>query len=468
MKLLTPGLLLIACLLAGWPALLQAENSGPIASHPQSTPTEEENCGTDDDVLAVLNGTEIRRADVQPMIASPRSELETILARVRQRQLELAINQILLDQEAKRTGIPSEKLLSEKVLTRVIPPTDQEALAFFQQNRQQFQSDFNSARQQITSHLLRQRQSLKAGEYATELRRKASIQTLARTNDLSNFEAASSLLLARVNDKHVLLADVDKELTIIIGELKEEAYLLQMEAIEKITSAMLLRDEAVRRGLAAENTAALLKADNEASAQEQAATLIAELRQNADFQLFIQPPTAPVCEIAVDAQPMLGNPEAPVTLAIFHDYECARCGLLHESLGQLLKEYDSKIRCVFFEFPLTRHPNAIPAAIAAKAAHLQGRYLEYTTLLFQNRANLQPSTLRELAARAGLDQTAFDDSVAGQIALGEVLNDRQQGLKLGVFSTPTVFVNGRRLNDKGYQSLKAAVEQALSASASRP
>jgi protein-disulfide isomerase len=456
-------------------ALIPAASERPAS--PEVPAILEEDCGDAEDVLAVVNGTEIPRADVRKEIADSWAELESILGRARGRQIELSINTALLSEEARRLGTESTKLLREKVLSQVTAPTDHEALAFYQQNRQMFQTDFVGARKQITDHLLRQRQSAKAGEFAALLRRGTSIEVLAHATDLASFEAPSSQVLAKVGNTPILLAEVDQELKVLIAEIREEAYLMQLDAIDRIASDLLIRQEATRRGLAPENAdsmfdASAVEPDNNAQATRQQddpaqsretakSALIDELRQSAEIHILLQPPTGPVFDIAVQNQPVLGNPNAPVTLALFLDYECARCAAVHEVVGRLLQEYDSQLRGVFFEFPLTRHPNAIQAAIAAKAAHDQGKYMEYTALLFKNRSNLNGKKLRELASGAGLDLEAFEEAITGHSCLGEVLQDRQQGINLGVFSTPTVFINGRRINEKTYPTLKGAIEQAL-------
>jgi protein-disulfide isomerase len=470
-------LLVFAFGLAVSAAAIPAASERPAPQEPLSAILEED-CGDAEDVLAIVNGTEIPRADVRKKISGSWAELESILGRARGRQIELSINGALLSEEARRLGTESTKLLREKVLSQVTAPTDHEALAFYKQNRQKFQTDFVGARKQITDHLLRQRQSAKAGEFAALLRRGAAIEVLVQAKDLSSFEAPSSQVVAKVGNTPILLAEVDQELKVLIAEIREEAYLMQLDAIDQITGDLLIGQEAARRGLAPENTdsmfaAAAVEPENNDRAPSQQhdpdqtreaakSALLDQLRQSAEIQILLQPPTGPVFDISVQNQPVLGNPNASVTLALFLDYECARCAAVHEIVGRLLQEFDSKLRGVFFEFPLTRHPNAMPAAVAAKAAHDQGKYMEYTALLFKNRSNLDGKKLRELASGAGLDLAAFEEAVTGQSCLGEVLQDRQQGINLGVFSTPTVFINGRRINDKTYPTLKEAIEQALS------
>src|SRR5437867_1351797 len=78
-----------------------------------------------------------------------------------------------------------------------------------------------------------------------------------------------------------------------------------------------------------------------------------------------------------------GNPDAPVTLEEYGDFQCPPCGMFATFLGQLENEYDSRLRVVFRNFPLTMHEHAREAALAAEAAGLQGRFWEMHDVLYR-------------------------------------------------------------------------------------
>ena len=80
-----------------------------------------------------------------------------------------------------------------------------------------------------------------------------------------------------------------------------------------------------------------------------------------------------------------GAADAPVTLEEFGDFQCPPCGALSEPLNQLEGDYGTKMRFVFRQFPLANHANAKPAAYAAEAAGLQGRFWEMHDLLIGSR-----------------------------------------------------------------------------------
>src|SRR5437667_10091666 len=84
-----------------------------------------------------------------------------------------------------------------------------------------------------------------------------------------------------------------------------------------------------------------------------------------------------------DAPHIRGNPDAPVTPEEYGDFQCPPCGMFSTFLGQLENEYDSRLRVVFRNFPLTMHEHAREAALAAEAAGLQGRFWEMHDVLYR-------------------------------------------------------------------------------------
>ena len=121
------------------------------------------------------------------------------------------------------------------------------------------------------------------------------------------------------------------------------------------------------------------------------------------------------------------------------------------------------MRLVVRDFPLDQHKNALKAAEAAEAAREQGKYWEYTALLFQNQKALGVDMLKEYATRIGLDRKRFDEALDSGKFSDRVQSDMVEGSRLGVNSTPTVFVNGRLVKDKTRENLKAAIEAAFKA-----
>ena len=82
-----------------------------------------------------------------------------------------------------------------------------------------------------------------------------------------------------------------------------------------------------------------------------------------------------------------GNPDAPVTLEEFGDFQCPPCGQFAVFVEELLREYDSRLRVVFRNFPLPAHEHAREAALAAEAAGFQGKFWEMHDTLYREQSS---------------------------------------------------------------------------------
>jgi protein-disulfide isomerase len=147
----------------------------------------------------------------------------------------------------------------------------------------------------------------------------------------------------------------------------------------------------------------------------------------------------------------LGPPDAPVTLEEFGDFECPPCGLLHPELKMIEREYGSRLRIIFREFPLVpTHAHALAAAHAAEAAGLQGKFWEMHDMLYENQKAWHDafdvrSIFEGYATRIGLDLERFKKDNTNEIVELRIFLDGKRGHSLDVKGTPTVFLNGREV-----------------------
>jgi protein-disulfide isomerase len=163
-----------------------------------------------------------------------------------------------------------------------------------------------------------------------------------------------------------------------------------------------------------------------------------------------------------------GNPDAPVTLEEYGDFQCPPCGMFAAFAGQLEKEYESRLRVIFRNFPLAMHEHAREASLAAEAAGLQGRFWEMHDLLYREQDNWSKApNVRELfesyAGTLGLDLDKFKKDMDGEQAKARVDADRQRGESLGINITPTLFINNQPLEpkDKNPEGIRAEINAAL-------
>jgi len=190
------------------------------------------------------------------------------------------------------------------------------------------------------------------------------------------------------------------------------------------------------------------------------AKLELKLLQN---KLPTQQPSAPV-KISIDDDPIFGNPDAPITIVEFSDFECPFCARFHvQTLPSLFEEYidQGKVKLVFRDFPIQSiHQNALPAAVAANCANDQGKFKEMHDMIFenQNEWNKQEtvnalSTFSQYATNMQLDQELFDSCLTNGKHIPEIRNDLDDGRDYGVSGTPGFFIGNDEI---GYVELKGA------------
>jgi protein-disulfide isomerase len=144
--------------------------------------------------------------------------------------------------------------------------------------------------------------------------------------------------------------------------------------------------------------------------------------------------------------PFLGGADAKVVIHEFSDFECPFCSKGVEAVKQIKEAYGDKVKVVFRHFPLEgKHPNAKPAALATICAHKQGKFWELHDKIFENYQSLSPEAIRSMAKAVGLDTNQLDNCLKDPSAEKALARDLSTAQDIGVNSTPTFFVNGKRV-----------------------
>ena len=148
--------------------------------------------------------------------------------------------------------------------------------------------------------------------------------------------------------------------------------------------------------------------------------------------------------------PVWGDPNASITMVEFSDFECPVCRSLHDVLQGLLANYP-QVRLVFKDFPLEQHPWARSAAIAGRCAYNQDpkAFWRFYDLIYNNQDIISPensySKFNDYASQIGLNPDVVKACLASPEAAAVVEASHANGLALQVSSTPTIFINGRRI-----------------------
>src|SRR5215213_3477355 len=445
--------------------------------------------------LVTVNGHTLTTADLEPALRQELESLDDKIADARRAMLDLQINTMLLQVEAKKRRIDSHRLYELEVSSRIPTATPAQIKKFIDDNRDQFAGmDPNVANQQAAAYLHDQAESKLADDLVNRLRRSNPVVMGADINSPS-LNAAS--VVATVAGQPLTAAPLLERLKPIIYKLKLEAYEATKQRVDGLVDDMLLLEEARRRQIGPEEIVrteisdkvrppteaevANFYAENKArisgdlnSVRNQVATylenqsrqrlekeLSAKLRKGAEIRWLISEPPQPVQNISADDDPSRGEPNAPVTIVEFTDFQCPACAAMHPVLEEVLKSYGNKVRFVVRDFPLNMHEFAGKAAEAANAANAQGKFFEYIAVLFKNQKALDVPALKKYATDVGLDRTRFDAALDRGVYAAEIKKDIEDGEMYGVGSTPTIFVNGVQLRTLSAEGLRAAMDRAL-------
>ena len=175
-------------------------------------------------------------------------------------------------------------------------------------------------------------------------------------------------------------------------------------------------------------------------------------------------PQADPIRISIDDDPIIGDPDAAITIIEFSDFQCPFCARFNaQTLPPLMEEYiqQGKVKLVFRDFPIQSiHPNAVPASLAAECANEQGKFKEMHDVLFDNQRQWSDintadavSLFKQYANSMQLEETTFSSCLDSGKYLEEINNDLRDGRDYGVTGTPGFFIGNDQV---GYVEIKGA------------
>lgn len=146
----------------------------------------------------------------------------------------------------------------------------------------------------------------------------------------------------------------------------------------------------------------------------------------------------------------LRSESAKVTIVEFADFQCPACAAAHPIVKAILQKQTGNITFVYRHFPLPQHKNAILAAKTAEAAGEQDKFWDMYDLLYQRQDEWSESKnadeiMKRFAKELQLDLNKFSQVMSSDKFTDHIQQDKNDGIELGVNSTPTFFVNGRKL-----------------------
>jgi protein-disulfide isomerase len=178
-------------------------------------------------------------------------------------------------------------------------------------------------------------------------------------------------------------------------------------------------------------------------------------------------------ELTFEGRPMLGDPEAPVEIAVFEDFKCPACAYFDEDiLPRVERELiqTGQARMYFIHYPFLG-PDSTTAAIASECAYRQDEaaFWDFKTYIFRSQGDetqewATPARLADIARNnvPALDADELRACTEEERYADVIRADRELGNRAGVRGTPTVLVNGVALDSFSFEAIQAAVQNAQS------
>lgn len=166
--------------------------------------------------------------------------------------------------------------------------------------------------------------------------------------------------------------------------------------------------------------------------------------------------SSPEQHIDVSETPMTGSPSAPIKVVLFSDFLCPWCRQLANMISQFFPHWEPNVAVYYKNYPLdpgcnphettNTHPGACWAAVGGVCAQSNGLFWEYHDRLYSiPRKKITDREVVAIAKEIGIDSTHMKQCMAASPMRTQVMTNIRQAKELMVQSTPTIFVNGRRV-----------------------
>ncbi len=161
------------------------------------------------------------------------------------------------------------------------------------------------------------------------------------------------------------------------------------------------------------------------------------------------------------------KPDAPVQIVKFSDYQCPACKFFVPIEQKIKEDYSDQVSIVTKHFPLSMHPYAHVASRSAEAARKQGKYKEMHDKIFEGQEVWSKGNAERLfigyAEEIGLDTEVFTADMNSAEMNQIVMEQRKEGVRMGVNATPTFYINGIKVenNPQTYMGFKVLIDREL-------
>ncbi len=172
-------------------------------------------------------------------------------------------------------------------------------------------------------------------------------------------------------------------------------------------------------------------------------------------------PAAPASWVP-ESMPRKGAAEALVTIVEISDFQCPFCNRVGPTLKKILETYPNEVQVVWANNALGFHPRAKPAAVAALAAHRQGKFWEFHDKLFENQRDLSDENFKKWATELKLDMAKFEADLKDAALTEQVDREQLASNATGARGTPGFFINGKLLSGaQPFEAFDTEIKDAL-------
>ena len=413
--------------------------------------------------LATANGFTFTVNDLSPEARRMFEQQNKLITEHRRAVFDQWIFEDLLAMEAKIRGVAPEKLQADTI-ARATKPTEVQVKAVYDGNRQSIGNrTLDEVRPQIVQYLSREAAEKQLTSLFDSLKTKHKFTAIKD----AALPLKTTEIAANIGTRQITVGDFELANRIELYNYRAGLYEDIRADLEQTIYSNLLEAEAKKRGIdagsviAAEVTNKLKEfSDYERTSLEDA--LYEKLFHDYAVKFSLPQVDSQVLTVSTDDDSSLGPTTAKVTVVAFVDFQCSACAAFSPLMKQVAAEFGTGVRLVVRDFPLTEiHDHAMNAARAGYAARQQGKFFELGDLMYRNQDTLDNDTLVQFAGALGLNMDQFRKDMASPAASGEIAKDVADGESYGVNGTPTVFVNGMRLQRLSTRRLRNMIRDAL-------
>jgi protein-disulfide isomerase len=400
--------------------------------------------------------------ELRGSLVNERKNIESL----RTEELAKQISDILVTDEAKFRKISVEKLLQLEVKNKVPNPLEAQIKEIYEANQSQLgDTTYEKIRPRIVAFLRAEPEKQALFSFVNRLKTKYKV---VLGIDVNSASLKPTDVLATVNGKTILDEKYEELVKPKVYDFQATNYEQVKDYFEQNLFLELINAEAKRQNVQSQDIVRQEISDKmrdftDAEREKLQNALIEKLFNQAGYEFLLKAPIPIVQKIDLTSGVSRGRADAPVTIVMFTDFQCPACKATHPFLQEAMKDYQDKIRFIVRNYPLEIHENSYIAAQAAQAANAQGKFFEYTEILYQNQEKLDIVSLKKYAADLGLNSQKFNLELTSGKYKPIVDKDLAEGKYLNITSTPTIFVNGVKIRAKFYTTevFKNAIEKAL-------